>query len=129
MRRQYLGAKSLQQPLHCMLQGLAFSPPSLDLPTVIRLRLACQVLSKYINLDVLRPFEPARASRETNLTDKFIASFKEHPDHGRVPCRQKVESRIYDDVRPAVPAACCPGCTCIPFGITTPGYIPQASLA
>ena len=60
-----------------MLQSLAFKPPSLHLPTVVRLRLACQVLSKDINLDVFRPSEPARALRETNLTDKFLAPFKE----------------------------------------------------
>ena len=60
-----------------MLQGLAFRPPSLHLPTVVRLRLAGQMLSQDVNLDVLRPHEPTRALRKPDLTDKFFALFKE----------------------------------------------------
>ena len=106
-----------------MLQGLAFAPPSLDLPTVVRLRLACQVLSKNINLDVLRPSDPARALRETNLADKFLAPFKEPAIQTMVELLAvKGLNREFPMTCVRHPCSLLPRvCTYIPFGIPTPG--------
>ena len=63
--------------MHSMLQGLTLTPPSLHLPTIVRLCLPRQMLPENINLDVLRPRITARALRKPNLANKFLAPPKE----------------------------------------------------